>query len=88
MLCLYFMGLNLSNRQIGRVAGVLFESSDERSETGDFCFELGNLLILFGDSTVFGIGSVCQLGAEILSGNGRKQVESPKNQWRRMIKSV
>ncbi|MCL2710249.1 MAG: hypothetical protein FWE95_05155 [Planctomycetaceae bacterium] len=33
-------------------------------------------------------GSVCQLGAEILSGNGRKQVESPKNQWRRMIKSV
>ncbi|MCL2710967.1 MAG: DUF2961 domain-containing protein [Planctomycetaceae bacterium] len=35
-----------------------------------------------------GDGSVCQLGAEILSGNGRKQVESPKNQWRRMIKSV
>jgi len=34
------------------------------------------------------VGSVCQLGAEILSGNGRKQVESPKNQWRRMIKSV
>ena len=46
---------DVGRRRLGRVAGVFFESSDERSETGDFCFELGNFLILFGDPTVLGI---------------------------------
>jgi len=59
-------------------AGVLEDGELSFSETGT-----RSLWILWHHG-----GSVCQLGAEILSGNGRKQVESPKNQWRRMIKSV